>query len=125
MDLLLLDPETLVTWVIGAAVLGGGLLALLVFLKRFLYICRPNQVLVFSGGRNVRADGSAAGYRVEFGGRAWRKPIIEQVAQLDMRTMPIELIVQQAYSKDGIPMNGRAIANVKVSSDRQYIGNAI
>jgi flotillin len=121
----LLNPNELIAWVVGAAVVGGGVLGLIVFIQRFLYICRPNQVLVFSGGQNQLADGSRRGYRVEFGGRAWRKPIVEEVEALDMRIMPIELVVHQAYSEDGIPMNVRAIANVKVASDQAHIGNAI
>jgi flotillin len=108
-----------------AGVVAVFILVLLFFLKSLLHICRPNEVLVFSGGRNAVADGTTRGYRVVFGGRAWRKPFIEEVKRLDIRTIPIELSVHQAYSKDGIPLSVRAIANVKVSTDQRFIGNAI
>src|SRR5690606_15891708 len=43
----------------------------------------------------------------------------------DLRTIPIELHVTNAYSKGGIPLALHAIANVKVSSDPQIFNNAI
>lgn len=113
-------------WVVGVAIGGGVLLLVLIqFIKSFLYICRPNEVLIFSGGQNKMADGTVRGYRVVRGGRSWRKPFVEEVARLDMRTIPIELSVHQAYSSDGIPLAVKAIANVKISSDEKTIGNAI
>lgn len=115
----------LITVAVIAAACGLALIMLIMVIKRFLYICRPNQVLIFSGGSNVRADGTSVGYRVIFGGRSWKKPFLEEVTELDMRTIPIELVVHQAYSKDGIPLSVRAIAHVKIASDPQFIGNAI
>lgn len=107
---------------------GGGavaLLLLLAFVRRFLYICRPNEVLIFSGRERKLADGTRVGYRVIFGGRAWKMPIFEEVSRMDMTTIPIDIGVSQAYSKGGIPLNVRAIANVKVSSEPSQIMNAI
>jgi flotillin len=103
---------------------GVGLLLLILFVSKFLFICRPNQVLIFSGRKRKLADGSTVGYRVIFGGRAWRMPIFEQADHMDMTTIPIDISVAQAYSK-GIPLNVRAIANVKISSDPGTIMNAI
>jgi flotillin len=120
-----MNQETLIWVVIGAGIAGFGLLMLIMFIKSFLHICRPHEVLIFSGAQNQAADGTRRGYRVVYGGRAWRKPLVEQVARLDMRTIPIELMVTQAYSSDGIPLSVRAIANIKVSSDPRLIGNAI
>jgi flotillin len=42
--------------------------------SRFLYICRPNQLLVISGRRRRTEDGSLVGYRVVTGGWALRLP---------------------------------------------------
>jgi flotillin len=94
-------------------------------MRKFLYICRPNEVLIFSGRKRKLADGSMVGFRVIFGGRAWRRPIIERVDRMDMTTIPIDLSVTQAYSKGGIPLAVRAIANIKLSSNPTDIGNAI
>lgn len=120
-----MNQETLIWVVIGAGIAGFGLLMLIMFIKSFLHICHPHEVLIFSGAQTRGLDGTSRGYRVVYGGRAWRKPLVEQVARLDMRTIPIELMVTQAYSSDGIPLSVRAIANIKISSDPRLIGNAI
>jgi flotillin len=111
---------------IGAA-LGGGLalVFLILFMSRFLYICRPNEILIFSGRKHRNADGSEAGYRVIFGGRAWRVPLIEQVGRMDMRTIPIDVQVQGAYTRVGIALKVKAIAVVKISSSPQVVMNAV
>jgi flotillin len=117
--------EKLVDVLLYAGGVAVGLLVLFFIMRKFLYICRPNEVLIFSGRRRKLADGSSVGFRVIFGGRAWRIPIIEKVDGMDMTTMPIEVSVTQAYSKGGIPLAVRAIANVKLSSDRRDIHNSI
>jgi flotillin len=111
---------------IGAALGGGlGLLLLLFFMSRFLYICRPNEILIFSGRKHKQSDGTEAGYRVIFGGRAWRVPLIEQVGHMDMRTIPIDVQVQGAYTRVGIALKVKAIAVVKISSNPQTVMNAV
>lgn len=59
------------------------------------------------------------------GGRGIRIPILETIKRIDVTTMPVPVKVTNAYSKGGTPLNIQAIANVKVSSDRQIVGNAI
>lgn len=106
---------------------AGGAIALLVgvaVVRSFLYICRPNQVLIFSGSKQRMSDGSELGYRVVFGGRAWRG-LFERVDGMSLETFPLDLRVVNAYSKGGIPLTVEAIANVKVSSDPAVIMNAI
>lgn len=119
------ELERLVAWAGWAAGIGIGLLLLFFIMRKFLYICRPNEVLIFSGGQRKLADGSSVGFRVIFGGRAWRVPIVERVDRMDMTTIPIEVSVTQAYSKGGIPLAVKAIANVKLSSNPSFINNAI
>ncbi|NOY92037.1 MAG: flotillin family protein [Deltaproteobacteria bacterium] len=103
-----------------------GLLIVVGILKRFIYIARPNEALVFSGKRYTAEDGMELGYRVVSSGmRALRIPILEQVDKLDMRILPIDIVVQNAYSKGNIPLQIHAIANVKLHSDKVVIRNAI
>lgn len=90
-----------------------------------LKICQPNEVLVFSGRGRTLADGSQIGYRVIRGGRSFRWPIIEKVDRLDLTVLPIELRVENAYSKGGIPLTVRGVANVKVASQEPELNNAI
>jgi flotillin len=108
-----------------AGALAVGLLVLTALLRGFLYVCRPNEILIFAGRRYQRPDGSEVGYRVVFGGRAWRVPVIESVERMDMRTVPIDISIHGAYTRVGIPLKVRAVALVKVSSDPDTVMNAV
>jgi flotillin len=99
--------------------------ALLVLVKRLLYICQPNEVLIFSGGRHPLPSGRLVGYRIIKGGRALRVPLLEKVDRMDLTNMPIEVQVKSAYSKGGIPLNVHGIANVKVAGEQPVLDNAI
>jgi flotillin len=102
--------------------LFGGVIAIL--LTRFLYICQPNEVLIFSGGQRA-GTGRKVGYRIIKGGRAVRLPLLETVDSMDLTNMPIEVAVQGAYSKGGIPVNVHGIANVKIAGEQPVLDNAI
>jgi flotillin len=104
---------------------GLALLFVVLVLKQFLYVCRPNEILIFSGRRYTLEDGSEVGYRVVHGGWAFRIPILEKVDRMDLRTIPIDLAAHNAYSKGGIPLDLQAAAYVKVSSDPRKVNNAI
>jgi flotillin len=114
-------------YVVGAALgMAFALLILIAIVKRLLYIARPNEALVFSGKRHTTSDGQMLGYRIVTGGRrALRIPILERVDRIDMRLIPTDVVVQNAYSKGNIPLQIHAIANVKIHSDSRHIGNAI
>ena len=114
----------------GAPFLGILVAVLLLFLlfvlKAFIYIGRPNEVLVFSGKKQKMADGSETGIREIRGEWAFQTPYFESmVGRMDLRTIPVNINVQGAYSKGGIPLNVHAIANVKVSSQPVGLKNAI
>lgn len=117
--------EELVSALCVAGGLGFGLLMAVAIARQFLFICRPDEVLIFSGRKRQMADGSEVGYRLVFGGRTVRVPLLERVDAMDLSTIPLDLHVTNAYSKGGIPLNVHAIANVKVSSDPRVIMNAV
>ncbi len=117
--------ELLFVSVFAAGALGIGLLFLIILVRSFLYICRPNEVLVLSGRTQATSDGGNRGYRVVAGGRAWRMPFVEKVDGMDLSLMPIDLNVTNAYSRGGIPLKIHAIANVKISADPDVMMNAI
>ncbi|HBB36253.1 MAG TPA: flotillin [Cyanobacteria bacterium UBA8803] len=102
-----------------------GLILMVWFLKSFLCICKPNEVLILSGRKHRTKDGQEVGYRVLTGGRAMRIPIVETVKRMDVTTMPVRVEVRNAYAKGGTPLNIQAIANVKISTDPSVVGNAI
>src|SRR5580704_9319951 len=105
--------------VAGAILLGLFVLAFL--LTRFLYICGPNEILVFSGRKHQLPDGTNVGFKVIHGGRAFRVPILESVSRMDVRLFGVEVAVQNAFSKGGIPLAVHAIANVKISTDGHLV----
>ena len=108
-----------------SAVLIAGIFTVLGIIRANLKICQPNEVLIFSGRKRHLKDGTRVGYRVIQGGRGFRIPLIEKVDRLHLNTIPIDLTVTNAYSKGGIPLTVRAIANVKVASNEAELSNAV
>src|SRR5215510_15387217 len=111
---------------VGAVGILVALLVVAIIISRIIYICPPNEVLIFSGGhrRVPGTDDRVVGYRVVQGGRGIRIPLIEVVDRTDLTNMVIELRVQGAYSRGGIPLNVQGVANVKVSSKSGQLANA-
>lgn len=115
-------------WFVVYAALGVAfvILVLVAAARPLLYIARPNEALIFSGKRSTNKEGTTRGYRiVRQGQRAFKIPFFELVERIDMTLIPVDVIVQNAYSLGNIPLTIRAIANVKIHSSDEYIGNAI
>lgn len=114
---------------ITGAMVGAGILALfflsIAFLKMFLFICRPNEVLVIEGRKTVLADGSQRDYTVIDSGRVIRIPVIENLRSMDLSTMTVDMYIQNAFSRGNIPLNVHAIANVKICRRTGVIDNAL
>lgn len=81
-------------------------------------ICQPSEVLVFSGK-------GSDGYQLIHSGRKVRIPIIHKVDRMDVTNMVIDINVTNAYSKGGIPLSIKGVANVKVGSGAPFIHNAV
>ncbi|MCO4747285.1 MAG: flotillin family protein [Proteobacteria bacterium] len=86
--------------------------------SNLLYICEPNEILVFSGA-------GSRGYATVKGGRKVRIPLIQKVDRLDLTNMIIEVSVNGAYSKGGIPLMVQGVANLKIASHDAQLDNAI
>lgn len=102
-----------------------GFFFLLIFIKKLLIICHPNEIVILSGRKRTLPDGSIVGYRIIRGGRALRIPIIEKAARMSLEVIPIELHVSNCYSKGGIPLTVNAIANIKIDSKEPTLGNSV
>ena len=115
-----------VTSVISLAVgfFGMGLFLFVLSYKQLYMVCRPNEVLIFSGGSR-RVGDRRIGYRVVKDGSTWRKPFLEKVDRLDLTNMIIELNAVGAYAKGGVPLNVQGVANVKVAGHEPVLNNAI
>ncbi len=120
-----IDAELIIT----VAIWGGSILAslflILAFVKAFLVIGRPNELLVFSGRTHKTDDGHEVGWRYVAGGRSLRWPIIERVDRMDLTTMQIDIKIRGAYAKGNIPVNVDAIANAKLTLTEPYLHHAI
>ncbi len=126
------EPDGIEAIAIKAAYIGLPIVGTLVlgaiatwFLKSFLCICKPNEIVVLAGRKHRSASGKEVGYRVLTGGRALRIPVLETVKRMNVTTIPIRIEVRKAYAKGGTPLNIQAIANVKISTDAAIVGNAI
>ena len=104
---------------------AAGIWAFVTMLKQLYFICQPSEVLIFAGLSRTTGDGRKVGYRTVRGGSALRIPVLEDVMRLDLSNMIIELRVDNAYSKGGIPLNVAGVANIKISGDEPGIHNAI
>ncbi|WP_309895486.1 flotillin family protein [Archangium sp.] len=110
--------------VVGVVILVAVVLMLAVA-RSLIHVCRPNEVLVFAGRRHSVQDGGSVGFRVVSGGRAVRIPLLERVERMDMSLLSVPMSVTGAYSLGGIPLTVQAVANVKVSSEPEVLGNAL
>ena len=120
-----LDPGDLAI-MLGSAIGLLFVLGIVMFtLSRLLFICAPNEILVFSGRKHLLPDGTTVGFKVIHGGRAFRVPLLENVARLDVRLYCVDVSVQNAFSKGGIPLAVHAIANVKVATDPRHVRQAV
>ncbi|MGE0713571.1 MAG: flotillin family protein [Planctomycetota bacterium] len=110
-----------------------GLLAFAVgviwVVKQFMFICRPNELLVFSGRKNRLDDGTMIGYRMVSSvwgqGRGFRWPFLESVKRLDLSALEVEVSCRNAFCRGGVRLNVDAIANVKIAGDQRVVRNAI
>ena len=108
---------------VAAGVVLGALIALLVTIKSLIVIVPPNSAAVITGRSRQLADGKGVGYRTVIGGRTLRIPIIEDVRWMPLATIPIEINVQNAFSKGGIPLSVQAVCNIKVASEPESTFN--
>ena len=104
---------------------AAGIWAFVVLLRQLYYICQRSEVLIFAGLRRTTGSGKPVGYRTVRGGSALRIPLLEEVMRLDLSNMIIDLRVENAYSRGGIPLNVSGVANIKISGDEPGIDNAI
>lgn len=103
----------LLTVVIVVSIIG--------FISRNYIKVAPNEVVVFYGRKYKAADGTEIGFKVVTGGARLKIPIIESTLRLPLTVMSIDLQVQNAPNKDGVPVSLRGVANVKLLSDEESL----
>ena len=115
---------------VAVAVLLGllGLFAAMALFARNYIKVPPSMVAIFYGRKHTIVDekGNRAtvGFRVVRGGAALRVPLLEQVEYLSLNIMSIQLKIQRAYTKEGVPVTVEAVANVKIAGDDMSLRSA-
>jgi flotillin len=110
--------------------LGVAALFLYVLLRSRYKKAGPDEALIVYGrrklfGKKVRGDtGEVEGFRIVRGGGTFVMPVWEQVETLSLRMMTLEIDLRHVYTVQGIPINVKAVAQVKVSGDIQHIRRA-
>ncbi len=83
----------------------------------------PSQVAIFYG-RKYLVGGKKVGFKVLTGGARFKIPILESVAYLDLNVFSIAINVSAAPNKDGVLVNLKGVANVKIMSDEASLMTA-
>lgn len=90
----------------------------------------PDEALIVYGrrkffGRKVRSvKGEIEGFRIIRGGGTFVWPAWEQYEILSLRMMTLEIDMPHVYTVQGIPINVKAVAQVKVQGDVDHIRSA-
>jgi flotillin len=110
---------------LGALAVAIGISIVIAIFRRFLAVCRPNELLVVSGRKQEIAPGQTLNFTVVQKGWILRTPYFQTVKSMDVRLIPIELQVTKVLSQGNIPLDIHAIANVKITSDPRFVHNAV
>ena len=90
----------------------------------------PDEALIVFGrrkllGKKVRTEkGEIEGFRIIRGGGTFVWPAWEQFEVLSLRMMTLEIDLPHVYTIQGIPINVKAVAQVKVQGDIEHIRSA-
>ena len=105
----------------------GVFAAMALFARNYVKV-PPSTVAIFYGRKHTLVDQNGnrdtVGFRVVRGGAALRVPVLEQVEYLSLNIMSIQLKIQRAYTKEGVPVTVEAVANVKIAGDDMSLRNA-
>ena len=119
-----MDPAQITGLALG---IGGLLiLILIIFIRTNIVICQPNEIVILSGRKRKRPDGTMRGYRILRGGRGFKWPFLETVARLSLNTEPLALHLPKVLCAGMIPIAIEARANIKLAgTEAQGMDNAI
>lgn len=118
------DTIFVVGVVIGALFLGY------VLVKSRYKKAGPDEALVVFGRRKllgkkvVDAEGRAEGFRILHGGGTFIWPGWESFERLSLKMMTLEINMPHVYTEQGIPINVKAVAQVKIRATTDFIKRA-
>jgi len=115
-----------------------GFLVFLFFAGVVLYViikarykkAGPDEALIIFGKRKIFGkkvhdeDGNVEAFRIIRGGGSFVVPAWESHELLSLKMMTLDIDLQHVYTAQGIPINVRAVAQVKVQGDIPHIRRA-
>ncbi|MCL2823114.1 MAG: SPFH domain-containing protein [Polyangiaceae bacterium] len=110
---------------LGFLAFAIAIIFIVVSVKRMLIVVKPNEALIVSGPTRQVGRNEFVGYEVTIGGRVLRIPLFQRVDRIDLKNISIDVEVHGAFSKGGIPLNIKAVANVKIPSEEPMLRNAV
>lgn len=122
--------ETLSLAIFGAFLVLVGVLAFYILVRILYKKAGPDEALIVYGrrkllGEKVRDEkGGIEGFRIVRGGGTFVFPAWEQHRVLSLRMMTLDIDLQHVYTSQGIPINVKAVAQVKVRGDIEHIRKA-
>jgi flotillin len=90
----------------------------------------PDEALIIYGrrkvlGKKVRGDkGEIEGFRIVRGGGTFVWPAWEQSEIISLKMMTLDIDLKHVYTIQGIPINVKAVAQVKIAGDVDHIRRA-
>lgn len=108
----------------------AGVLAFYILVRILYKKAGPDEALIVYGrrkllGEKVRDEkGGIEGFRIVRGGGTFVFPAWEQHRVLSLRMMTLDIDLQHVYTSQGIPINVKAVAQVKVKGDTEHIRKA-
>lgn len=121
----MLDAVPMIAVVLAAALL----VAYLVVRTRYKKV-GPDEALIVYGRRRLfgpkvtGADGKVEGFRIVHGGGTFIAPGYESYERLSLKMMTLEINLPHVYTEQGIPINVRAVAQVKIRATTESIRRA-
>ena len=90
----------------------------------------PDEALIVFGRKKlmgqkvVGEDGRAEGFRIVHGGGTFIWPGWESYERLSLKMMTLEINMPHVYTEQGIPINVKAVAQVKIRATTEFIKKA-
>ncbi|RJO61030.1 MAG: flotillin family protein [Dehalococcoidia bacterium] len=129
--------QQIAAWLTTLAIVGLVVLMLAIIIRmlRANYIKVPPHLVAVVSGRqhrivtrneNGEEQTVTVGYRLVRGGATLVIPFLERKDELDLRVITIpNLAVQEAITREGVPLSIKAVANIKVGSEDTLLINAV
>ena len=115
--------DSLFDFIVGIGFVGAVAFgAIVLIVKKLIYLCDPNEVLIFSGSRASGRDGMTIGYRIIKGGRAIRHPLHEKVDRMDPTVLSASTVLRMATSGGATAVGlGDKVGSIEVGKQADII----